>query len=119
MVSALNGDCYEVTEALDCFIRACHGETIDSTASTTSREPLLMKLSFTFAVLRKGISTNRREYDCMTDLIVKSAIKDQLADQNVSADFYDALDSEVADLLEKAARRANDNDRKTVQPRDL
>ena len=55
----------------------------------------------------------------MTDLIVKSAIKDQLADQNVSADFYDALDSEVADLLEEAAQRANDNDRKTVQPRDL
>ena len=55
----------------------------------------------------------------MTDLIVKSAIKDQLTDQNVSADFYDALDSEVADLLSNAARRANDNDRKTVQPRDL
>ena len=55
----------------------------------------------------------------MTDLIVKSAVKDQLADQNVSADFYDALDSEVADLLAAAARRADENDRKTVQSRDL
>ncbi|WP_435079849.1 DUF1931 domain-containing protein [Halococcus sp. AFM35] len=55
----------------------------------------------------------------MTDLIVKSAVKDQLADQNVSADFYDALDSEVRNLLTDAARRAGANERKTVQPRDL
>lgn len=38
---------------------------------------------------------------------------------NVAADFYDALDAEVAELLEDAAHRAEDNDRKTVQPRDL
>ena len=56
---------------------------------------------------------------CMTDLIVKAAVKEQLADQNVSSDFYDALDSEVVDLLEEAARRAEANDRKTVQSRDL
>jgi histone H3/H4 len=55
----------------------------------------------------------------MTDLIVKSAVKDALADQNVSADFYDALDEEVAEVLENAARRADANDRRTVQPRDL
>jgi histone H3/H4 len=55
----------------------------------------------------------------MADFIVQSAVKEQLADQNVSSDFYDALDSEVADLLEEAAQRAADNDRKTVQPRDL
>ena len=55
----------------------------------------------------------------MTDLIVKSAVKDQLADQNVSAEFYDALDSEVADLLTDAARRADENEHKTVQPCDL
>jgi histone H3/H4 len=55
----------------------------------------------------------------MADLTVKSAVKDQLADQNVASDFYDALDSEVGELLEDAARRAQDNDRKTVQPRDL
>ena len=55
----------------------------------------------------------------MTDLIVKAAVKEQLADHAVSSAFYDALDSEVEDLLEEAAQRAGDNDRKTVQPRDL
>jgi histone H3/H4 len=55
----------------------------------------------------------------MADLIVQSAVKEQLADQNVSSDFYDALDGEVEDLLTDAAQRADDNDRKTVQPRDL
>lgn len=50
----------------------------------------------------------------MADLIVQSAVKEQLADNNVSSDFYDALDSEVAALLEEAAQRAGDNDRKTV-----
>ena len=55
----------------------------------------------------------------MTELIVKSSVKDALADQNVASDFYDALDEEVTELLEEAARRAEANDRKTVQPRDL
>ena len=55
----------------------------------------------------------------MADLIVQSAVKDQLEDHNVASDFYDALDKEVAELLDTAARRAEDNNRKTVQPRDL
>lgn len=55
----------------------------------------------------------------MADLIVQSAVKEALDDNNVSADFYDALDDEVAEILEDAARRADANDRKTVQPRDL
>lgn len=55
----------------------------------------------------------------MADLIVQSAVKDALDTQNVSSDFYDALDEEVQELLEDAAQRATDNDRKTVQPRDL
>lgn len=55
----------------------------------------------------------------MSGLIVKAAVKDALLEQNVSTDFYDALNEEVADLLEDAARRAEANDRKTVQPRDL
>ena len=55
----------------------------------------------------------------MADLIVQSAVKDEIGEMNVAADFYDALDEEVADLLENAARRADENDRKTVQPRDL
>ena len=40
----------------------------------------------------------------MTDLIVKAAVKEQFADQNVSSGFYDALDSEVVDLLADATR---------------
>lgn len=55
----------------------------------------------------------------MADLIVKAAVKEELDDLNVASDFYEALDEEVADLLEDAARRAEANDRKTVQPRDL
>ena len=55
----------------------------------------------------------------MTDLIVKSAVKDALEGNNVSADFYDALNDEVEELLEDAAQRAEVNDRRTVQPRDL
>ena len=55
----------------------------------------------------------------MADLIVQSAVKDQLEEMNVAANFYGALDEEVDDLLERAAQRAQDNDRKTVQPRDL
>jgi histone H3/H4 len=55
----------------------------------------------------------------MADLIVKATVKEQLDDMNVASDFYDALDDEVEELLADAARRAADNDRKTVQPRDL
>jgi histone H3/H4 len=55
----------------------------------------------------------------MADLIIQAAVKEQLANQNVSSDFYDALDGEVEELLADAAQRATDNDRKTVQPRDL
>ena len=55
----------------------------------------------------------------MADLIVQSAVKEELADNNISGDFYEALDEEVSELLADAARRASDNDRKTVQTRDL
>lgn len=55
----------------------------------------------------------------MTDLIVKSGVKEALANHNVSADLYDALDEKVTEMLEEAAQRADANDRKTVQPQDL
>lgn len=55
----------------------------------------------------------------MADLIVKAAVKEALEDQNVAADFYEALNEEVGDILEDAAQRAQANDRKTVQARDL
>lgn len=56
---------------------------------------------------------------CMADLIVKAAVKEELEQMNVASDFYEALDEEVEELLADAARRAEHNDRKTVQPRDL
>ena len=55
----------------------------------------------------------------MADLVVQTAVKEALADKNVSADLYEALDEEVEELLADAARRAEANDRRTVQPRDL
>ncbi|MFB6112819.1 MAG: DUF1931 domain-containing protein [Halodesulfurarchaeum sp.] len=55
----------------------------------------------------------------MADLIVKTNVKEALSEYNVSADFYEALDEELEELLDDAARRATENDRKTVQPRDL
>lgn len=71
------------------------------------------------AVLENLMRLTTDRVHCMTDLIVKSAVKDALEGFSVSSDFYDALNDEVSDLLDDAARRANDNDRKTVQPRDL
>ena len=55
----------------------------------------------------------------MTDLIVKNAVKNAVEDKNVASDFYEALDERVSNLLDEAATRADANDRKTVQPRDL
>jgi histone H3/H4 len=55
----------------------------------------------------------------MVDLIVKAAVKDELEEMNISADFYAELDEEVSELLADAARRAEANDRRTVQTRDL
>ena len=55
----------------------------------------------------------------MADLVVKSAVKESMSDHNVSADFYDALDERVTELLAEAGGRADANSRKTVQPRDL
>lgn len=55
----------------------------------------------------------------MADLIVQSKVREHLNGMNVSADFFDALDEEVTELLDDATRRAEANDRKTVQTRDL
>ena len=52
-------------------------------------------------------------------MIVKSGVKEALADLPVSADFYEAVNNEVAELLSDAAERAEANNRKTVEPRDL
>jgi histone H3/H4 len=55
----------------------------------------------------------------MSDLIVKANVREALDDKNVSADFFNALNEDVEEILHDAARRAEANDRKTVQPRDL
>jgi len=65
------------------------------------------------------IQRTREQPECMADLIVKSAVKEALNDHNVAVDFYEALDDEVTELIDEAAQRAEANDRKTVQPRDL
>ena len=38
----------------------------------------------------------------MADLIVKSAVKDAVDENNVSAEFYEALDDEIAELPDVA-----------------
>lgn len=55
----------------------------------------------------------------MADLIVKSNVREALDDHPVSAEFFEALDAEVAELLKEAAQRAEANDRRTVMPYDL
>ena len=55
----------------------------------------------------------------MTDLVVNAGVQDKLDDNPISSDFYEALNEEVAELLEEASRRAEANDRKTVMPQDL
>jgi len=55
----------------------------------------------------------------MTDLIVKSGVRDTLDDRPISSDFYEALDEEAKILLEEASRRAEANERQTVMPEDL
>jgi len=55
----------------------------------------------------------------MSDLIVDAKVKEAADEHNVASDFYEALDEEVAGLIEDAAERATANDRKTIQPRDL
>ena len=55
----------------------------------------------------------------MTELIVKSGVKNALDGYQVSEAFSDALDAEVAAFLQDSARRTEANDRSTVQPRDL
>nr|WP_148416425.1 DUF1931 domain-containing protein [Haloferax sp. KTX1] len=55
----------------------------------------------------------------MYNLIVKPGCEGRTLGPQCLADFYDALDEEVAELLDDAAWRAEANDRKTVQPRNL
>jgi histone H3/H4 len=54
-------------------------------------------------------------------LYVRSAVGDYVKGKNlrVSADFYDALDSHLKGVLDKAIERAKENKRQTLYPQDL
>lgn len=55
----------------------------------------------------------------MADFIIKTGVREALDDYQVSADFFDALDEEVEELIDEAAQRAEANDRSTVMTHDL
>lgn len=55
----------------------------------------------------------------MTDLIIKSKIKEAVPDLNVSAEVADALNKKVGQILKEAAERAKANGRRTLQGRDI
>ena len=55
----------------------------------------------------------------MTDIIIKSKIRDAVDGLNVAAEVADALNKKVHDLLEEASKRAKANGRRTLQARDL
>lgn len=55
----------------------------------------------------------------MADLIVKSKVKEFVGDMSVGADFYDALNKEVAAIIKKAKDRCKANNRSTLKARDV
>lgn len=55
----------------------------------------------------------------MTDIIIKSKIKEAVPDLQVSGDVPEALNHKVIKLLEEAAHRAKLNGRRTLQAKDL
>lgn len=55
----------------------------------------------------------------MTELIVKSRIKEAVPDMSVAGDVADELNKKILQLLEEGARRAKLNGRRTLQARDL
>lgn len=52
-------------------------------------------------------------------VIVKAKIKDMLDDFNLSSDFTDELDEQVKEMVNKATRRAEANNMRTVMAKDL
>jgi len=52
-------------------------------------------------------------------LVVRSKIKDVAKGVNVAGDFADELSKKVEVLIKDAVRRAKDNGRSTIKPRDL
>lgn len=52
-------------------------------------------------------------------IVIKSKLKEIVTDMNFSSDFIDELDKVTKELIQKAATRAKENQRKTIMPRDL
>ncbi|MBU5689455.1 MAG: DUF1931 domain-containing protein [Candidatus Aenigmarchaeota archaeon] len=53
-------------------------------------------------------------------LVVRSAVREMLKGKyQVSEEFLDALDKEVKTLIERAAKRAEENGRSTLKARDV
>lgn len=55
----------------------------------------------------------------MTDLIVKSKIKEAVPDMNVSSEVAEVLNKKVLQLLREGEERAKANGRRTLQARDI
>ncbi len=52
-------------------------------------------------------------------IVVKSKVKEITGAINVSADFYDTLNSKVKQMVHDSIKRAEANGRKTIMGRDL
>ena len=52
-------------------------------------------------------------------IISKARVKATVKKCNVGAEFYDALEAAVRDLIKKAEQRALDNRRKTLRAQDV
>lgn len=55
----------------------------------------------------------------MTDLIIKSKIKEAVPELNVSSEVAEVLNRKVETILREAADRAKANGRRTLQGRDI
>ena len=61
---------------------------------------------------------SRGEANMSDLLVVRSKIK-ECTTCNVSGDFADALSKKVQAMIKEAERRAKDNNRSTIKPKDL
>ena len=55
----------------------------------------------------------------MDNIIIRSKIKEFVHGKSISADFPDALNEKVVELIRNAAERAQKNGRRTLMSRDL
>lgn len=52
-------------------------------------------------------------------IVNRSAIKEITEDMSVATEYYDALETQVHELIAKSVKRAKANQRSTVMRRDL